>query len=265
MSFALSIVVIAALSAGCGVKKEVHQKALDDLAATQNKLTKVERDRDAKAKRLSELGEELSDTEAERDRTTADKAEKEKRLAELREDMAATREELVALRKQQDETKKRLQAFRELNQRFRSLVDTGKLQVDFRKGRMVLKLPSGVLFASGKAKLSRAGEGALTEVLDILKQFKDRRFLIAGHTDNLRVRGRRFKNNWHLSTARAVSVLEFMIAAGFEPGNLGAADYGEFDPVAPNDTPENRQLNRRIEIILVPNLSELPNLTAEPS
>ena len=54
-----------------------------------------------------------------------------------------------------------------------------------------------------------------------------------------------------------------MIDVGFPAKNVGAAGYGEFDPVAPNDTKENKQLNRRIEIILVPDLSELPNLTAE--
>jgi chemotaxis protein MotB len=59
-----------------------------------------------------------------------------------------------------------------------------------------------------------------------------------------------------------MSVVTFMIEAGFDPKNLAAAGYGEFDPVAPNDTPENKQLNRRIEIILVPDLSELPNLTS---
>ncbi|MEO1175125.1 MAG: OmpA family protein, partial [Myxococcota bacterium] len=90
---------------------------------------------------------------------------------------------------------------------------------------------------------------------------RDRRFLIAGHTDDQRIRTKRFPNNWHLSTARAVSVLEFFVDQGFTPNNLAAAGYGEFSPVAPNDSKENRALNRRIEIILVPDLSELPNLT----
>ena len=57
-----------------------------------------------------------------------------------------------------------------------------------------------------------------------------------------------------------MSVLEFFIQKGFDPDNLGAAGYGQYDPVAPNTTRENKALNRRIEIILVPDLSELPNL-----
>ena len=262
---ATTVVVAAALTLGCGVKKEVHQKALDDLSATRTKLEETEAERDAKAKRVSELEGDLSTASASLDELSTAEREKRKRIEKLLKDMEATEGELVALRKQKEQSDKRLDAFRKLNERFRALVDTGKLQVDFRNGQMVLKLPSGVLFASGKAKLSREGETALTEVLGILKEFKGRRFLIAGHTDNLRVRSRKFKNNWVLSTARAVSIVEFMIEAGFAPKNLAAAGYGEFDPVAPNDSEENRQLNRRIEIILVPDLSELPNLTADPS
>lgn len=247
-----------ALAAGCGVKKEVHQKALDDLAATQERLSESERQRAERDRQIAKLEKELADLQAQRDNLTA--AERQ-----ATERMQATEQELAELRKQRDAAEERLKAFRQLYDRFRALVDTGKLQVDFRNGQMVLKLPSEVLFASGKAKLSDTGEKALTEVLNILVEFKDRRFLIAGHTDNQQIRGGRFDNNWELSTARALSVLEYMVKAGFDSKNLGAAGYGEWDPVAPNDTPENRQLNRRIEIILVPDLSELPNLTVTPS
>ncbi len=247
-----------ALAAGCGVKKEVHQKALNDLAATQDRLSESERQRAERDAQIAKLEKELADLQAQRDNLTeAERAATER--------MQATEQELTELRKQRDAAEERLKAFRQLYDRFRALVDTGKLQVDFRNGQMILKLPSEVLFSSGKAKLSDNGEKALSEVLNILVEFKDRRFLIAGHTDNQQIRGGRFDTNWELSTARALSVLEYMSKAGFDSKNLGAAGYGEWDPVAPNDTPENRQLNRRIEIILVPDLSELPNLTVNPS
>jgi chemotaxis protein MotB len=101
-------------------------------------------------------------------------------------------------------------------------------------------------------------------VTEALMAFKDRRFLIAGHTDNVPIKTRKFKNNWYLSTARAVSVLEFMIDAGFPSKGLAAAGYADKDPVGDNATPEGKELNRRIEIILVPDLSELPQLAEEP-
>ena len=88
-----------------------------------------------------------------------------------------------------------------------------------------------------------------------LEPFKTRRFVIAGHTDTQPIRGGKFKNNWYLSTARAISVLQFLVDAGFAAKNLAAAGYGEFDPIAGHDTPQNRAQNRRMAIILVPNKS----------
>lgn len=238
------------LALGCGVKKETHQKVLDELTATQAELDAAREENQRLSGQNSALSGELGDKAA--------------AAAKLAADMQATEAELLELRKQRAAAEKRLAAFRELTAKFKSLVDTGKLKVVFRNGQMVLELPSGVLFASGQAKLSKGGEGALQEILDVLKEFQDRRFMIAGHTDNVPIRSRRFKNNWALSTARAVSVVDYMVEdAGFPATNLAAAGYGEFSPVASNDTEDGRQQNRRIEIILVPDLSELPSLDVE--
>jgi chemotaxis protein MotB len=244
-------VVLAGVLAGCGVKKEVHQKTLDELTATQSELEATRRQRDECKHESGELSGRLG--------------ESEKTKGQLAKEKEATAAELAELRKQREASEKRLEAFRQLRDRFKQLVDTGKLQVAFRNGQMVLKLPSGILFPSGQAELTPQGQAALGEVTKILMEFKDRRFVIAGHTDTDRIKSKKFKDNWDLSNARALSVVKFMIGAGFPPKNVGAAGYGEFDPVAPNDTEQNKQQNRRIEIILVPDLSELPNLTgAEP-
>ncbi len=263
----LTIAVAAAavaLSAGC-VRKSTHQRVLKELNACQGELGTCQTKASEQETKISELESSLVDTRKERDDEKAARAEAESRLGELEQNMETTRAELDELRKQREAANKRLDSFRKLNERFRALVDTGKLQVTFRNGQMVLKLPAGILFGSGKADLSKEGKEALAEVTTILLEFKDRRFVIAGHTDDRAIRTRQFKNNWALSTARAVSVVQFMIEAGFSPKNLAAAGYGEFDPVESNETPEGRQLNRRIEIILVPDLSELPTLTAEPT
>ena len=257
----IAILLAGVLFLGCGVKKATHQKVLDELTATQAQLdeTRAERDsllgdRDKLTSDKDALSSELSDkSKAEREASA--------RAAKLAADMQATEAELLELRKQREAAEKRLAAFRELTEKFRSLVDTGKLKVSFRNGQMVLELPSGVLFSSGQAKLSTGGEKALQEILDVLKDVKDRRFLIAGHTDNIPVKSKKFKNNWLLSTARAVSVVTYMTdKSGFAATNLAAAGYGEVAPVADNSNKEDRAKNRRIEIILVPDLSELPGL-----
>lgn len=256
---AVAVVVIAS---GCVVRKSTYQKALDknaelshQLAMTNQRLVETEQNLDTKIKELQgQLGQ--------LDRTTRSK---EAELGKVRGEKAATEQELAELRRQKEAAEKRLAAYKALQQKFRALVDTGKLQVAFRNGQMTLKLPSGILFPSGSATLSKDGQAALAEVIKILLGFQDRRFVIAGHTDNQPIRTAGFKNNWYLSTARANSVVQFMIAQGFPPKNLAAAGYGEFDPVAGNDTDQGRELNRRIEIILVPNLEELPSLTGDQS
>ena len=261
--FALLLATVA--GTGCGIKKETHQKALNEISALQQQLDDARRQDEERAKRLADLEASLESTRSERDSESAEARAAREKGEQLAKEMQATVGELEELRRQREASDKRLAAFRKLQERFRALVDTGKLEVGFRNGQMVLKLPSGILFASAAADLSKGGEAALAEVLSVLEEFKDRRFVIAGHTDNEPIKTKKFPNNWYLSTARALSVLEFMVDAGFASQNLGAAGYGEFDPVAPNDTPENKQLNRRIEIILVPDLSELPNLAAEPN
>lgn len=257
-----AVVFLALAPSGC-VSKSTHRKVLDELATTQGDLERCQAERDEQAAKLRATEDELNETRSARDAEAKARQQAEAQLDELQANLETTKDELAELRKQREATLKRLEAFRQLNEKFRSLVDTGKLAVQFRNGQMVLKLPAGVLFPSGKATLSKDGQAALKEIVDVLLQFKDRRFVVAGHTDNRKIRTRQFKDNWDLSTARATTIVRFMVDAGFDPKNLAAAGYGEHDPIASNDTPEGRQLNRRIEIILVPDLSELPNLTQQ--
>ena len=228
-----------------------NKKLQADLAASQQKQNETEKT----------LGDKIKDLEGQLASLDTATKGKEAELGKVRGEKAATEAELAELRRQKDAAEKRIAAYKALQDKFRALVDTGKLQVVFRNGQMTLKLPSGILFPSGSADLSKAGTAALTEVTTILKQFQDRRFVVAGHTDNQPIASAQFKNNWYLSTARANSVVQAMIKDGFPAKNLAAAGYGEFDPVAPNDKEEGREQNRRIEIILVPNLEELPSLT----
>ena len=128
-------------------------------------------------------------------------------------------------------------------------------------GRMVLALPTDVLFASGKAKLSDAGKAAVTEVTAVLVTLHKRRFQVEGHTDNVPIKTPRYPSNWELSAARALGVVKTMLEANMTGALVSAAGFGEFRPVATNDTPEGRGANRRIEIVLVPDLSSLPGFS----
>ena len=195
--------VVGFLGGGCGIDEGVHKKTLADLAACQNQSGACSKDLAAAQDRLNALDENLENVQSEEQRA-------KNQLASAQRDLQASEEELAELRKQREAAEKRLASFKKLNERLAKLVDTGKLKVAFRNGQMVLELPAEILFPSGRAKLSKRGKEALGEVAQILLEFKDRRFMIAGHTDNQKIRTKKFPNNWHLSTARSVSVLEVL-------------------------------------------------------
>jgi chemotaxis protein MotB len=149
--------------------------------------------------------------------------------------------------------------YKEMMAQLKRMIDSGRLEVTFRHGRMIVELPAQVLFPSGSADVTKEGHEALAEVARILRGLKSRRFIVAGHTDNIPVTGR-FASNWELATARAVHVTEELIQGGLRPEQLVAAGYGEYDPIARNISEKGRQKNRSIEIILEPRLKPLPEL-----
>jgi chemotaxis protein MotB len=127
------------------------------------------------------------------------------------------------------------------------------------EGRMVVELATDILFPSGSATLSKDGKAAITEVAGLLQSVSRRKFQVEGHTDNVPLTGKGgYKSNWELASARALTVLRTMTEGGLPADRISAASYGDSMPAVPNDTPENKAANRRIEIVVVPDLSSLP-------
>lgn len=185
---------------------------------------------------------------------------------ELQAKLAATEAELEELRKQREAAERRLAAFNALNEKLASLINAGELEVYMRNGLPVIALPSEVLFASGKAELAKKGEKALAKVGAALAELPTQRIQVSGHTDNVPVGEKlNWTDNWQLSSERALTVTRFLIEQGVQPTNLSAAGHGEFDPVASNDNAGGRKKNRRIELILLPDLSELTPVAAPES
>ena len=135
----------------------------------------------------------------------------------------------------------------------KSEIDKGQVTISELKGKLTVNLVEAVLFDSGQAEIKEDGLEVLQKVVDILQEVRDRTIRIEGHTDNVPIGGalaRKYPSNWELSAARAVNVSRFLQKRGIAPENLAAVAYGEYHPVADNDTPEGRAKNRRIEIIL---------------
>lgn len=238
-------VLVASMAMGCGIPQEKYDA---DMSALKAQIAKVRGDADALQKRLDEMmGEKQS----------------------LESEIMALKDELQRLTGERDanaaavaKAKARIEMFKNMLAKFKALQDSGKLKIKIVNNKMIVELASAILFPSGEAKLSEEGEEAITEVAGILATIQDRAFQVAGHTDNIPIKNRHFKSNWELSSARAVSVVQHLIDHGMKPENLSAAGYAETQPVAGNLTEEGRAQNRRIEIVLQPNLDELPDLSS---
>ena len=141
----------------------------------------------------------------------------------------------------------------------------GKVQVMELSGLVTVRMAETVLFPSGSAKLHKQGLAELKKVADVLKGVQGRVFRVAGFTDDVPIHTAVFPSNWELSTARALAVVHFFEKAGIPGSQLAATGYGKFQPTVPNDTPEHRAQNRRIEIGLGPAPSALPVLQQPPA
>jgi chemotaxis protein MotB len=241
------------------------------IAKLRDELDGVQAQMQAREQKLSDLSTASHNLQAQLDEETAINAKQRGELERLGKNVdqmlrekgtmahaledAKTR--LDELRKAQAAAEARAQLFRQFVQKFKSMIDAGQLKIATRNGRLVLQLPNDVLFDSAQTAIKPAGKDALLQVARVLATLTGRTFQVAGHTDNVPIQTPRFPSNWELSTARAVEVVKLLVSQGLEPKALSAAGYGEFDPVAVNDSPDGRAKNRRIEITLQPNLDEL--------
>ena len=226
-----------AMQADRDAQKAAFDKSQEDLAATKKVL-------EGEQANVKKLASKIAELEAAYGKAQGDKSALESALAELK--------------KRKEETEARVAEFKGLLEKFKKLIDSGKLKVRIKEGRMVVELATDILFASGSASLSKDGTAAIAEVAELLKSIPDRKFQIEGHTDNVPLSKGAYKSNWELASARALTVLHTMVDAGLEAERISAASYGDSRPAKPNDSPENKAANRRIEIVLVPDLSSLP-------
>lgn len=231
--------VVALVSLSC-----VSKSKYESLEAAKNQETearaKTEAQVRAEAAQKQKLAEALSKTEAEK------QAELEKQ-----------RQLMAEIEKRQAEIDRRDAQLKNLSDKLKALTDAGKLKVRVSDGRLVIDLPSDILFSSGSARLSKDGKATIVEIGKTLAEVKDQRFQVEGYTDNEAIQTAVFPSNWDLAAARALTVLKTLLTAGMDPARISAASYGEQRPVASNDSKEGRSLNRRIEIAMLPNLSEI--------
>ncbi|MFH1619499.1 MAG: OmpA family protein [bacterium] len=145
--------------------------------------------------------------------------------------------------------------YEDLTAGLKAEISAGEITITNLKGRLTVNMVDKILFESGMAEVRTAGKKILDNVGKVLTGIADKDIKIEGHTDNVPIGGdlkNRYPTNWELSTARATAVARYLQDnARIDPKRLMVAGFGEYRPVAANDTPENKALNRRIEIVLV--------------
>jgi chemotaxis protein MotB len=259
-------VVLALAAAGCGIPKKQYQAALDE-AAKNLKSTEEAQARAAAAEQqvadlTQALGKEqsakaMAAAEAERLSATKEQLEAEKSAAAAEAERQRQLAAQLALEKSALEQKSR--EYESLASSLDKEIKAGQVKLTELKGKLTVRLAEKVLFASGSATIGREGRAALTKIAEAFRDVHGRIVRVEGHTDNVPIHTARFPSNWELSAARAIAVVRLLQDQGVDPSLLGAAGYAEYQPVAPNDTPEGRAENRRIEISLAAPLETLPS------
>ncbi len=155
-------------------------------------------------------------------------------------------------------------AKKELEDRLAKEISDKEVKVEMLQKGLVITFVSEVLFDSGKADLRQDSLAKLAKVSSVIESVvPDLNIGVEGHTDNEPIKHSNWKSNWELSSARALSVLHYLVEKGVVPERLAAIGYGEFHPVASNDTKESRQKNRRVEIVILPKVTK--QASEEPS
>lgn len=235
-SFWLCIAVVVVLASyGCMVAESTYTKKVEETEGLNRQLGALEQVN-------KELKGENEGLKARVDELTKQVAEQKERVADL---------EMIKEQKVQEVSSE----YNSMIDKMKAEIAQGQVTITELKGKLTVNMVEAVLFDSGKAEVKKEGLVVLQKVVDVLKDAKDKVIRVEGHTDNVPIAGalvRVYPTNWELSAARAVNVTRFLQAQGIDPAQLSAVGYGEFKPVADNETKEGKAKNRRIEIVLVP-------------
>ncbi len=220
------------LATGC-VSTATHQDTLDELEGVRKQQATTASQLEASRRKMAELQQAL---EAEQKA----KQELDEQIKKLKETQAVSTQDNE----------------RQMAQLASAAPAAEVAPVQGEPNQFKMTIVAHLLFESGDDQITPAGREILQQIKDVLKQVTDKHIHVEGHTDNKPIKPylrTRFPTNWELSTARATSVVRYLIAEdGLEPAMLSAAGYGDTRPAVSNDDEEGRQQNRRIEIVLYP-------------
>jgi len=230
------------LKAEAGEKARLQQEQSQLSASLEEERKRLKAEAEEKARLQQEQSQLSASLEEERKRLKAEAEEK----ARLEQERAAKEDEIRRLTKTQEE----------LSQSLKDEIAKGNIKIQQVRDRLTINMVDRVLFDSGRAVIKPAGLKVLKQVSDVLNKITDKQIRIEGHTDNVPISTKlqdKFKTNWELSTARATTVVRYLIdQGGVQPQSLSAVGYADTHPIESNDSEQGRSSNRRIEIVLYP-------------
>jgi chemotaxis protein MotB len=206
---------------------------------------KMNRDLAQQQEQLLAIQENLDRTRRVNDSLSVSLSDREKKVKEL-EQVLANKEKAV-----QDLKNKISSALLNFKE--------NDISVSVKNGKVYVSLAEQLLFGSGSIEVDAKGVNALQQLAKAIKDQNDINIMIEGHTDNVPIskKSQYMNDNWDLSVMRATSITRILTRAGVAPKQITASGRSEFSPLSGNDTPQNKQKNRRTEIIITPNLDEL--------
>jgi len=225
-------------------EKQLKEKCQGELAAETQAKKKMSAELAARDMQINKLLDEKGALDKERTELSAEQRKMARQIEELERMKAAS--------------ERRAAEFRTLLEKLAGMIDAGTLQVKTRNGMILVQMSSDVMFPSASVRLKSEAQEAILELAQTIKTFTGRRFQVVGHSDPTPINTARFPSNWELSSQRAIQVVKLMIEGGVPPDMLSAAGAAEFDPLTENESAEGRATNRRVEIVLLPRIDELP-------
>jgi chemotaxis protein MotB len=269
----LAVVAALLVLGGCVAKSDYLRKQAEADALNRN-VAALTAENQGLRERISGIEERFNGLQAEKERLTTERNDLDARLNTLKEETNRTIEEqrnrntelegdkqmlgesIALLKKSKEaEVKTVSKTYEELLSEMKDEIEQGQIAITELQGKLTVDVLDKILFDSGHAEIKPEGLAVLKRVVEILMTVTDRVIRIEGHTDNIPIAGalaKRYPTNWELSAARALNVTRYLEKEGIDPSILSAAAFGEYQPVAENDTPGGRAKNRRIAIILLP-------------
>jgi len=247
---AAALSALGAVSVGC-VSASTYQKVVEERDALREQKEQLAESVATVEAERAELNDQLEDLRIQQQELERERARLASRKAEL-ESSLRERETEITVRPNGGDAMKG--TYEGLVRDLEAEVSAGQIEIERLSAGLRVNLSEDILFPSGSAELSPAGRAVIAKVAEQVVKVPDR-VQVQGHTDSVPIAGAlatRFPSNWELGGARAAAVVRSLAESGVAGDRLSAVSFAEFAPVAPNDTPEGRAQNRRIEIRLLP-------------